>query len=274
MMRFGAAAAMAQYAPSPLAAELSRIEFSFIQLTDTHLSRRRLYSERQGYDVPSEESIRRSRAVVADINQCKLPYEMIVHTGDLAETRDTVEDYDLAQEILQFDAKTVFLPGNHDVGYSETPRYRAEFDKRFGRCDYTLEPVPGLRFAFFDSQPLDPRCGDQNREAAFQALEKMLAEQQPTILFCHAMGLESFYLNRLFPGWPQKTMDRWTKIMNAAGVFALIAGHFHRDEHHLVDGIPFYLAGPVINFWGRQTSYRHWRLSGGALSYRTVYLDI
>jgi hypothetical protein len=54
----------------------------------------------------------------------------------------------------------------------------------------------------------------------------------------------------------------------------VIAGHFHRDELHVIDGLPFYLAGPVINFWGRQSSYRHWTLASGILSYRTVYLDL
>ena len=62
--------------------------------------------------------------------------------------------------------------------------------------------------------------------------------------------------------------------MKRRGVFAVIAGHFHRDELHVIDGLPFYLAGPVINFWGRQTTYRHWTLANGVLSYRTIYLEL
>jgi len=87
----GGAACVAARAAAGRAPELDQAAISFIQVTDTHVSRRRLYSKRRGYDVPSEESIRRCRAAVKDINECSLPYELVVHTGDLAETRDTTE---------------------------------------------------------------------------------------------------------------------------------------------------------------------------------------
>jgi len=254
--------------------QLAKIRFSFIQVTDTHVSRRRLVDAKQGYDVPAEESVRRTRAVVEAINQCSLPYEIVVHTGDVAHTRDTNEDFDLARELLQFDKPAYFLPGNHDLGYSETPRYLPAFEERFGKTDQAIEPVPGLRLVFFNSQPLDPRAPEEHREKAFRALERLLAPPKPTLLFCHVMGLASFHLNKLFPGWPESTMTRWIEQMKRGGVLAVLAGHFHRDETHYVHGLPFYLAGPVINFWGRQTCFRHWTLDQGQLSYRTVYLEL
>jgi UDP-2,3-diacylglucosamine pyrophosphatase LpxH len=88
------------------------------------------------------------------------------------------------------------------------------------------------------------------------------------------MGVPSFHLNQLHEAWSEETMERWTKRMKEGGVFAVLAGHFHRDEHHLVHGVPFYLAEPVINFWGRQTTYRHWTLSKGLLMHRTVYVEV
>ncbi len=270
----GGAACVAARAAAGRAPELDQAAISFIQVTDTHVSRRRLYSKRRGYDVPSEESIRRCRAAVKDINECSLPYELVVHTGDLAETRDTTEDYDLAQELLRFRRPAYFIPGNHDVGYSETGKYLPEFEKRFGSSNRSLEPAPGIRFALFDSQPLDPRAPDEDREQAFAQLDRILTPPKPTILFCHVMGLPSFYNNRLYPGWPEATMRRWTERMKKGGVIAVLAGHYHRDEYQWVNGIPFWLAGPVINFWGRQTCYRHWMLANGRLTYRTVYLDI
>jgi len=259
---------------TPVSPEFSDIEFSFLQVSDTHVSKRRLFSRRRGYDIPAEESIRRCREVVKQMNECSLPYELIVHTGDVAQTRDTDEDFDLARELLQFHRPDYYVPGNHDVGYSETGRYRPRFEKRFGVCNRSFEPVKGLRFALFDNQPLDPRCGDEDREKAFERLDRILTPRKPTILCCHLAGVPSFYLNRLFPGWPEKTMKRWTARLKEGGVVAVLAGHFHRDELHRVGGIPFYLAPPVINFWGRQTTYRHWTLSKGLLSYQTVYLDI
>lgn len=256
------------------APELSRVRLSFIQVSDTHVSVNRLFDPKQGYDVSAEESIRRTRAVVAAINECSLPYEFIVHTGDVAHTRETTADFDLARELLQFRRPAYFVPGNHDVGYSETPRYLPAFEERFGKANQAFEPAAGLRFVLFNSQPLDHRAPEEHRVQAFRVLDELLKPPKPTILFCHAMGLASFHLNRLFPGWPEEVLKAWVSRMKAGGVFAVLAGHFHRDEIHVVDGLPFYLAGPVINFWGRQTCFRHWQLENGQLSYRTIYLEL
>ena len=271
---FGGLGVAAARKATPLPRIDPKIDFSFIQVSDTHVSRRRLYSARRRYDVPAEESIRRTRAVVEAINKCTLPYELIVHTGDVAHTRDTNEDFDLARELHQFERTAYYVPGNHDLGYSHTHDYRPAFEKRFGKTNIAIEPVEGLRFALFDSQPLDPRAGEEDREWAFRQLDRLLTPARPTLLFCHVMGLPSYHVNRLWEGWPAAIMDRWTRRMKEGGVIAVFAGHFHRDESHTVNGIPFHLCGPVINMWGRQTCFRHWRINGGALDYRTVYLEL
>ncbi len=270
----GAAGSAASRKARPLAADLTGIDFSFIQVTVTHVSRNRLFDARRGYDVPADESIRRTREAVKAINDCSLPYELIVHTGDVAHTRNTTEDFDLARELHQFKRPAYYIPGNHDVGYSETHKYRPAFEERFGKANQAIEPVPGLRLALFDSQPLDNRAPEAHREEAFQHLDRILTPPKPTILFCHVMGLQSFHVNQLWPGWPADVMNRWTDRMKRGGVFAVLAGHFHRDEQHFVNGLPFYLAGPVINMWGRQSCFRHWRLAKGLLTYRTIYLEI
>lgn len=271
LLRLGAATFAVAHSPRILlSAGLAGADFSFIQLTDTHLSRSRMLSKSKGYDVSSKESIRRSRATVQEIERCALPYELILHTGDLADTtRD--EDLDLAQEILRFSKPTYFVPGNHDIGYSEAGKNLPGFEKRFGKANQSIEPVAGLRIVLFNSQPLDPRASEKDREEAFAELEKMLTQPMPTILACHCMGFESFYNNQMDPGWPQATRDRWTGMMKKGGVEAVLAGHFHRDELYVAEGIPFYIAGPVIHFWGRQTSFRHWSIKQGVLSYRTLY---
>lgn len=268
------AGAAAVTAGSRASAQIQDVELAFIQLSDTHVSKRPLVSKTQQYDVPAEESVRRTRSVVKSINECSLPYALIVHTGDVAHTRDTSEDFDLARELLKFERKAYYVPGNHDVGYSETDKYRPVFEERFGRCNQAFQPVPGLRFALFDSQPLDFRAGDASRQEAFRQLDRILEPRMPTILFCHVMGVPSFYTNGMHEAWPEATMSRWASRMKEGGVFAVLAAHFHRDEQHVVRGIPFYLCPPVINFWGRQTTFRHWTLSRGVLTYRTVYVEV
>lgn len=269
------AAAAAPRIAAALPQEVSPKPFSFIQVTDTHLSTRPLINTRQGYSVTSDESIRRGRAAVKDINNCAFPHDLIVHTGDLAHTRDeNFADYDLAQEILQFEKPVYYVPGNHDVGYSDTGLFRPHFEKRWGSVNRAFEPAPGLRFVLFDSQPLDPRASDKDREEAFSRLEKLLAPAKPTVLFCHVTGIAPFYINRLHEGWPDGLMARWTDALKTGGVIAVLGGHEHRDEHYRINDVSFHIAGPVINFWGRQTCYRIWQVENGLLAYRTVYLEL
>ena len=255
-------------------AQAPDVELAFIQVSDTHVSKRRLVSKPQQYDVPAEESVRRTQSVVKSINDCPLPYSLIVHTGDVAHTRDTAEDFDLARELLKFERKAYYVPGNHDVGYSETEKFRPAFEERFGRYNIAFQPAAGLRLVLFDSQPLDYRAGEASRQESFRQLDKLLEPRMPTILFCHSMGLPSFYGGELRDAWPEATMARWANRMKEGGVFAVLTAHFHRDELHVVQGVPFYLCPPVINFWGRQTTFRHWTLSRGVLTYRTVYVEV
>jgi 3',5'-cyclic AMP phosphodiesterase CpdA len=270
----GGGAAIVGQRSFALPPEAEKASFSFIQVTDTHISKSRLINERRGYDLPAEESIRRSRAVVKSINECGLPYDMVFHTGDVAETRDTGEDWDLAREIFDFKKEAWFVPGNHDVGYSNTVEYRPYFERRFGKCFQSMEPVKGLRLVTIDSQAIDPRAHTDDRIFVFEEMDRMLKPAMPTILLCHVTGLDSFHLNQVWKGWPESLMKLWTDHMKKGGVIAVLAGHFHRDEKHIVNGLPFHLCGPVINFWDRQSCYRHWTVENGQLTYRTVYLEI
>ena len=200
-------------------ADLAELAISFIQVSDTHVSRNRLVDTRQGYDVPAEESVRRTVAAVKAINECSLPYELIVHTGDVAHTRETDEDFDLARKLLQFEKPTYYVAGNHDVGYSQTDRYRPRFEAHFGSSNRAFEPRPGLRFVLFDSQPLDNHAPEEHHEQAFRRLDELLTPAKPTVLFCHSPGVASFHVNQLFPGWPDELMRRWITRMKDGGVF-------------------------------------------------------
>jgi len=253
-------------------AEFKDVEFSFVQVSDTHVSTRRLQDPT--YDVASEESIYRTRMVVQAINECTLPYQLVVHTGDHVHTNFDDKDFDLAHELLQFDKPAFHVPGNRDVGYYEAPKHLPRWEERFGKANQAFEPIDGLRFVMFNSQPLDSSAADAHRSEAFATLKKLLTPAQPTILFCHVMGLPSFHANHLFLGWPASVMETWVKTMKEGGVIAVLAGHFHRSELHVIDDLPFHLSGPVINFWGRQTCFHHWELWQGQLTKRTVYLEI
>ena len=233
-------------------------EYSFIQLTDTH--------------VPDESGIERTRAVVEAINSFSLPYDSIIHTGDASHSHGNAEDMRKAHELLRFKKKAYFIPGNADITFEEPDKYEPVFEDEFGPCNQSFTPVPGLRFALFNSQALSDRANASVREKAFDKLKKMLSPSMITILFCHATGLPDFYENQMHNGWKEETRSRWTKLMKQGGVFAVMAGHYHRDESHMLDNIPVHLCAPVVGWWGRQTTFRHWTLKDGRLTYRTIYV--
>jgi hypothetical protein len=150
-------------------------DYSFIQLTDTH--------------VPDESGIVGTRAVVEAINNFSLPYDSIIHTGDVSHSHGNAEDMRKAHELLRFKKKAYFIPGNADITFEEPDKYEPVFEYEFGPCNHSFMPVPGLRFALFNSQALSDRAGKPIREEAFEKLKMMLSPSMPTILFCHAIGM-------------------------------------------------------------------------------------
>jgi len=231
--------------------------FSFIQLTDTH--------------IPDGSGVERSKKVIDAINNFSMPYEMVIHTGDVSNGSGSPEDMKKALELLQFEKKTCFVPGNADVTFDHPEEYENTFEGVFGTCNHAFLPFPNLRFVLFNSQPLSDRCQKDIREQAFLRLKNLLTPSMPTILFCHATGLPDFYENQLHDGWHEETMKKWAEIMMEGGVAAVLAGHFHRDEYHLLGNIPVHICAPVVGWWGRQTTFRYWNLNNNILSYRTVY---
>jgi len=74
-------------------------------------------------------------------------------------------------------------------------------------------------------------------------------------------------------GWPDDVQGKWIELINSFNVIAVIAGHFHRDEHHWLGNVPLYVAAPIAEFFGRQVSYRIYEYKNGRVGYRTVYVE-
>lgn len=233
--------------------------FSFIQLSDTH--------------IPDENGIERSKKVIDAINNFALPYDFVIHTGDVSSGLGNSEAMEKAFALLKFKKKAYFVPGNADVTFDHPEKYEDKFKGIFGSCDLSFSPFPNLRFVLFNSQTLSDECTKEIREKAFLNLENLLTPSMPTILCCHATGLPDFYQNQMHDGWHEQTIKKWVNIMKKGGVLAVLAGHFHRDEYQLMGNIPVHICAPVVGWFGRQTTFRYWNLSNNNLVYRTVYVE-
>ena len=201
-----------------------------------------------------------------------MPYEMVIHTGDVSNGMGSLEDMKKALDLLQFEKKAYFVPGNADVTFDHPENFEETFKGVFGACNHSFLPFPGLRFVLFNSQPLSDRCQKDIKEQAFSRLKNLLNPSMPTILFCHATGLPDFYKNQMHNGWHEETIKKWANIMMEGGVVAVLARHFHRDEYHSLGNIPVHICASVVGWWGRQTTFRYWNLNDNVLTYRTVYV--
>jgi 3',5'-cyclic-AMP phosphodiesterase len=221
-----------------------------VQISDTHVG-----------DLDGEA---RTAQVVAAINALPFPIACVVHTGDLAEDEASAA---IAQaELAELAAPLHVVPGNHDIAGDADAQ---AFVARWGALSSSAE-VDGVVLLFVYDQAA-PSLGYEPLAWLEGALAA--AGSRPVIVFHHEPPVDDFYNNVLHAGWPDDKRRRWTELLGAHGVVADVAGHFHRDEQHLLGAVPLYVAEPVSTRFGHQPAFRIYEYAGGRLSYRTVYLE-
>jgi len=235
--------------------------FYFVQFTDTHWE--------------NSKNIERTRKIVEQINDLPMPIQCVVFTGDM--TTDQLEDMEIINNGLSalksLKAPILFLPGNHDILRKRHDITKQIYEKYFGPL-ITQQEFEGVIFITIYTEPLAqsfPNVGYN----PLQELEKELKQTKgkPVLLFHHTPSVEDFYLNSMHDGWEKDIRGKWEKLLNSYNVKAVLAGHFHRDEHHWIGEIPLYVCAPVGGKWGRQATFRIFEYKNGKLSYRTQYIE-
>jgi 3',5'-cyclic AMP phosphodiesterase CpdA len=203
-----------------------------------------------------------------------MPIEFVAITGDITmERMDDGVTFTNGLSILK-GLKMPFhlLPGNHDIlvkRLKETSQVYTNFSGGF----LTRAEYKGVELLFMYTEPLAQSFSVEGYEPLKQ-LEQSLREagNKPVILFHHTPSVEDFYNNEMHPGWPRNEADKWVELLNAYPVRAAIAGHFHRDEMHMLGNVPLYVAPAVATSWGRATTFRIYEYRNGRIiSYRTQY---
>jgi 3',5'-cyclic AMP phosphodiesterase CpdA len=232
----------------------------FVQITDTHWG--------------DKDHIERTRKIVEQINRLPFDVQFVVHTGDI--TMDRVEDVQTVSEGLRvlknLKVPVHFVPGNHDILENRLKATRRAYEKAFNSLLY-VEEYGGVVFAFVYTEPLARSFSLKGYKPLAQ-LEKALRRNQgkPVIVFHHTPSVADFYENRMHKGWTDSIRDKWLRLLNSYEVKAVIAGHFHRDEHHWLGAVPLYVCSPVAGYYGRQATFRIYEYQNGRISYRTQYL--
>ena len=237
-----------------------RTNFYFAQITDTHFG-----------DKDHEQ---RTRKVVQAINKLPMKIEFVVHTGDI--TMDKIEDVAVVTDVITLigtlKAPIHYIPGNHDILRHRHNDTMEAYKNHFGELITQLE-YHGVVFMFVYTEPLAKAFSVPNYDP-LDELETRLkqSDRKPVIVFHHTPSVEDFYMNRMHPGWKKEIREKWIALLNKHNVKAVIAGHFHRDEHHWLGDVPLYVCSPIAGYWGRQSTYRIYEYKNGKIGYRTQYI--
>lgn len=233
----------------------------FVQITDTH------------FGVLRHSNI--AETIVDQINRLPFAIKCVVHTGDImADNIDDQGAVDRSRRILQrLKVPIHYLPGNHDIDPDNLEATHQAYLENFGGL-VTRTEYRGVVFLLIYTEPLRTHIVLDDYQPLVQ-LEAHLKSSsgKPVIVFHHAPSIGSFYKNTRHRGWKKEIREEWVRLLNAYGVKAVIAGHFHRDEHHWLGRVPLYISSAMAPYWGRQPTFRLYEYRNGKISYRTQYLE-
>ncbi|MFC2083439.1 metallophosphoesterase family protein [Bacteroidota bacterium] len=235
--------------------------FYFIQITDTHFE--------------SGDNLDRTQKAVELINNLPMKINCVVHTGDI--TTNKLEDEKLVDSGLsileKFTVPIHYVPGNHDILSQKLESTYKVYIEKFGGLISQAE-YDNVLFLFVYTEPLRKSLTIKGYQPMKQ-LEELLKKSsgKPVIIFHHAPSVDDFYNNKFHKSWEKEIREKWVKLINAYNVKAVIAGHFHRDEHHWLGDIPLYISSPISGYWGRQATFRIYEYSNGKIGYRTQYIE-
>ena len=240
---------------------VSAQNFHFVQITDTHL----------GYRNHTEVS----NKIVESINNLPFDIAFVVHTGDIFQDnlhdQAAVNEYCTIKENLN--PPLYVVPGNHDLLPQNYDSLQVKYQHEIGPLNQ-IKYHDSVYLVMFYSIPFaDTLLPDveTQRQWIEHSLSRLKDEQ--VLLFHHQPSVHDFYNNKVHESWPEVMRNYWAGLLNKYHVEAVIAGHFHRDEHHYLGNVPLFVSPSIAGFWGRQASYRIYHYQEGKLTYQTVYCN-
>ena len=235
--------------------------FYFVQITDTHWG--------------DADHLDRTRKVVARIKTLPMEIKCVAHTGDITMRR--LDDKNIVSEGLEIlqelNVPIYYVSGNWDILPQKLlPTYQA-YVENFGD-PITQTEYENVIFRFMYTEPLRESFTIEDY-SPLEQLEEYLkkSDGKPVIIFHHAPSVENFYNNAMHTGWEDDLRKRWVELLNQYNVKAVIAGHFHKDEHHWLGNVPLYVSSSIAGYDGRQATFRIYEYRNGKLGYRTQYVQ-
>jgi 3',5'-cyclic AMP phosphodiesterase CpdA len=256
----------------------SRGPIRIVQVSDTHLSRKRAYFM-DNWEVFLED-------------MQASPPDLLVHSGDLSLDGAGLED-DLAfarAEMNRLGVPWLAIPGNHDTGESPLAVRLAQpvDDDRLARWQRHFGPlwwqrdIGDWRLVGIDTALLGSERPEATAQWAFLAEALATREGRPVLLFQHIPPFLVDVADESFTAFavPHAVRGRLLDLSVAGGVKAIAAGHVHiyqQRRHHDID-IVWAPATSFFNFAEQQkqgrgsprAGYVEWTLDGPNITHRLI----
>jgi hypothetical protein len=216
----------------------------FIQITDTHVG----------------QNIDRISKIIAEIKNLPYKIDFTVYTGDLFDFPLSDSLLNARYEILNdLPMPVYFIEGDDDICHDKFHQFLIH---KIGKINYVKEHK-GILLLFVSS--FEPTKNSQ--QEALKWSEKILSENiDKSVLFFHHEPFMSYF-------YKDEELKAWKDLIKKYNILGLFSGHLHKDAliwHH---DIPEFVAPCVVDFKGRQASYRLYECKNGKISYSSFYIQ-
>lgn len=217
-------------------------------VSDPHLSER-----------PKDEAYgRHFRRVLDEVNAAGV--DAVLIGGDLTQDGSVAQMGRFAEAVKALHAPVIrYVPGNHDVGQKASvgktslgPGRLKSYEDHFGPLYFSAELAPGLRVVGITSSLFG--SGLPQEQAQWEFLEKELptagaeSARTVTLLLSHyppiakSTGEPDEYFNI-----DREPRGRLLKLLDAAGVRTMLAGHLHRPVDYTIGSLHV-IGAPAVSF--------------------------
>jgi hypothetical protein len=234
-------------------------EIRFVMLSDTH--------------VGSQGDAARLERAIPWIRRENPAF--LLHGGDVVERLVTDrKEVEAARSLLaRLPAPLHLVPGNHDLGLSDSRELRQLWKSSFGPTEQIVRHGEWT-FVGFDSLALADscRCGPLEEEV-FHFLETELPrlDGRRTILFYHVPEVPRPFSDSI--GWTDTALERWRAFSARLGPAAALTGHWHVGVKLSVSPHPLIVAPPISGRGNLPTGYLRCSIKGDMLLCERVMIE-
>jgi 3',5'-cyclic AMP phosphodiesterase CpdA len=219
---------------SARAAETSMGDFSFVQISDSHI----------GFNKPANTDVVGTlKQAIAKINALPTAPDFILHTGDLSHLSEP-EEFDTLDQMLKTTkaAQIFYVPGEHDVISDGGKEFRARYGKGTKGNGWFSFDQKGVHFiglvnVMNIAEGALGNLGD-DQLAWLKDDVSGLSSSTPIVVFAHVP------LWSIYPKWGWGTQDAEQALgyLKRFGSVTVLNGHIHQTFKKVEGNITFHTA--------------------------------